>query len=57
MAIDWDAVDRALGYYHTNNCGPLLYDWMLDNWGIRTGDDFIEIVDEKKYAMFVLRFA
>ena len=61
--LNWHAVERATEYYEQNIGRPMMNytdayrAWILDNWGIEHGEQFIKIVDQQKYMMFLLRFA
>ena len=66
--VNWDAMMRARYHYmETNNIRPGItiqhpwmegYQiWMHETWGIDHYTTRIDIVDEQKYALFLLRFA
>ena len=65
--VNWDAMMRARFHYmHENNIHPgRLHEpwmegyqiWLHEEWGIDHYATRIDIVDEKKYSLFLLRFA
>ena len=62
--VNWDAMMRArYRYMAINNVRPGTpwiegYQiWMHETWGIDHYTTRIDIVDEQKYALFLLRFA
>ena len=59
--IPWQAVFKAARYYNDNIGDDLdhdgRYEWMRNTWGIDHGAEHIRIIDEKKYMMFLLRWA
>jgi len=59
--ISWDAYNRVREHYRSE-FGPAssnehFQDWMLHTWGIDHRFNYINIDDEQKYTMFLLRFA
>ena len=56
--IEWDAVANAIRDYQlTEDWNVDTYNqWMLSNWGIIHTGSHIEVVDEQKYAMFLLKY-
>lgn len=63
MQINFDAVQRAIDFYGREFNNPMhsypagYQVWLLEHWGIEHGTLFIQVVDQEKYAMFLLRFA
>jgi len=67
--VPWTAINRAGDYYHTHvrstkgafidrlKAGAEYSAWMRNNWGIHHEPLEFKIVDEKKYTMFLLRWA
>jgi outer membrane protein assembly factor BamD (BamD/ComL family) len=58
--IPWQAIFWCAEEYKRTNPGHNDHDYfkyMKDNWGIVNGPEHIQIVDEKKYTMFVLRWS
>ena len=66
--INWDAVFKCMKEYRQQYPGKLKghdYEhdhehynkWMRENWGVDHVTDFIQVVDEQKYMMLLLRFA
>lgn len=60
--ISWESIARArrvfeadYGSYHTRLAHYCA--WMRDHWGIDHGAEHVAVIDEKKYAVFLLRFA
>ena len=64
---NWTALDNAMDYYQTEIENPVIKigfdflrfkDWMLGNYGLEfEGSRYVNIIDEKKYMLFLLRFA
>ncbi len=59
--ISWEAVARVADHYR-EEFGPQFsrehyQDWMLHTWGIDHRRTYINVMDEQKYTMFLLRFA
>jgi len=64
MTISWKAVSAATEFYRDHVCrDPWTHAWvsyqawMLEESGIDHGNDYIRIVDEDKYLLFLLRWA
>ena len=59
--ISWEAVARVADHYRSEfgpQSSPEHYqDWLLHTWGIDHRRNYINVVDEQKYTMFLLRFA
>ena len=66
--MPWQAVFRCMEEYRQTHPGHAVgYDtqhyhdhyreYMRENWGIDHGTESIQIVDQKKYTMFLLRFS
>ena len=66
--VDWDAVFRCLNDYRTKYPGDKRgYDYehnhdhynnyMQSNWGIDHNIEYLRVIDEQKYMMFLLRWA
>lgn len=58
--VNWDAVFKCAKEYRQKYPGDnhLYYnEYMKLNWGIDHGNEYIRVVDEQKYMMFLLRWA
>ena len=60
--VNWQAVENARDYWHKvvsplAASAPSYYEWMLDEGGIEHGPDYIRVVDEQRYLLFVLKWA
>lgn len=56
----WQAILECAEEYKRNNPTHNDHDYhkyMKETWGIANGSEHIQIVDEKKYTMFLLRWA
>ena len=56
-SIPWESVFTCAREFKANNPTEDLYEYMKKTWGIDHGTQHIAIVDEKKYMMFLLRWA
>lgn len=56
-SIPWNSVFRCVEEFRSNNPAEDLYEYMKQTWGLEHGHEDIKIVDEKKYTMFLLRWA
>lgn len=58
--INWLAIDHVRDYYmqqHNSWNTKHYQEWLLETWGVNHGTTSIEVVDESKYMLFLLRFA
>jgi hypothetical protein len=65
--VMWDALARCINDYRKKYPGGVGHDYehnhdhyknyMKSNWGIDHGPEHIQVVDQQKYTMFVLRWA
>jgi hypothetical protein len=68
--INWDAVFKCLNEYRDQYPGRIkkngydyehdhdhYNDYMKTNWGIDHSTEYIRVIDEQKYIMFLLRFS
>lgn len=57
MEIDWGAMKNAM-YYHRTYTGDLSWqEWLLNEGGIRHTSTSVQVVDEKKYLLFLVKWA
>ena len=58
--IPWNSIFECAHQYRQNNPGHNdnhYQEYMLETWGIDQGGETIRIVDDRKYMMFLLRWA
>jgi hypothetical protein len=64
--INFKALDHAMSWFRQNGegAGRISHytnseyrNWLEENWGISHGTTYINIVDEEKYTLFLLRWA
>jgi len=59
--VDWDAVFRCAKEYrkkYPNDLAHTDYNkYMKANWGIDHNIEYLRVIDEQKYMMFLLRWA